>query len=58
MRRIRIMMIATTRRMWMKPPKVYEVTRPKSQRIRRITAMVTSMVISNYYSRTYRETRR
>src|SRR5258707_75319 len=42
MTRIRITMMATTSRMWMNPPKVYEVTRPSSHKIRRITASVQS----------------
>ena len=42
---IRIMMIATTRSIWMKPPSVNEVIRPKSHKIRRITAIVISMVL-------------
>src|ERR1035437_5959919 len=33
---------AITSRMWMKPPIVYDVTRPRSQRTRRITKMVQS----------------
>ena len=37
------MMTATTRRMWIKPPRVYEVIKPKSQRMSRMTAMVVSM---------------
>lgn len=47
MRRTRIMITATTRRMWMKPPSVYEVTNPRSQSMRRITAMVVSIFVIN-----------
>jgi hypothetical protein len=43
-RRTSIMMMATTRRMCMNPEMVYPVTMPKSQRMRRITAIVVSMV--------------
>jgi hypothetical protein len=40
---MRIRMIATTRRIWMKPPIVYEETRPRAQRTRRMTAIVVSI---------------
>src|SRR5262249_10216185 len=41
-----IEMSASTRRMWMKPPRVYELTRPTSQPATRSTAMVQSMMDS------------
>jgi len=37
---IKIMIIATAIRMWMKPPIVYELTIPKSHKIIRTTAMM------------------
>jgi hypothetical protein len=37
-------MIASTSKMWMNPPKVYELTIPSNQRTRSITAMVQSIV--------------
>jgi len=40
---MRIRMIATTRRIWMNPPMVYDVTRPSAQRITRMTAIVVSI---------------
>jgi hypothetical protein len=49
MMRIRIMTTAITRRMLIKPPIVYEVTRPKNQRIKSRTAIVTSIDILNGY---------
>src|SRR5690606_23608470 len=39
-RRISTITMATTIRMWMNPPMVYDVTRPRSQRINRMTAIV------------------
>jgi hypothetical protein len=45
MRRIKMRIIAITRRMWMNPPIVYAVTTPSNQRIRRITAIVISIEI-------------
>lgn len=42
MTRITITMIAMTRSMWMSPPMVYEVTNPRSQRINRMIAIVSS----------------
>ena len=36
-------MTAKTMRMWIKPPKVYEVTRPSSHNIMSTTAIVYSM---------------
>lgn len=41
----RIMMTAITKRTWMNPPRVYDVMNPRSQRIKRITAMVVSMFL-------------
>jgi len=35
-------MMATTSKIWMNPPKVYEVTKPNSQRMSKITASVQS----------------
>jgi len=43
MTRTRITITATTRRRWMKPPMVLEVTRPSGHRMTRTTAMVQSM---------------
>ena len=40
MRRINTKMIATTSKMWIKPPMVYDVTKPRSHKIRRTTAIV------------------
>lgn len=37
-------MIASTSKMWMNPPKVYELTIPSNQRTRSITAIVQSIV--------------
>jgi hypothetical protein len=37
----------------MKPPSVYDVTTPRSQRIRRITAMVTSIRIDGIFADLY-----
>ena len=44
--RIRTMTTATTTKMWIKPPIVYDVTMPRSQRTRRMTAIVASMLTS------------
>src|SRR5215467_1770598 len=43
MRRINTAMTASTSRMWIKPPNVYDETIPSSQRITRRTAIVPSM---------------
>ncbi len=39
------MIIATTRRIWTKPPSVKDVTTPKSHRIKRMTATVYNMIV-------------
>jgi hypothetical protein len=41
---------AITKRMWMKPPRVYEVTNPRIHNITKIAAMVKSMSIVLSYS--------
>jgi hypothetical protein len=43
MSRISIIMIAITRRMWMNPPTVYDVTIPKNHKRRSMTAIVTNI---------------
>jgi len=45
MRRIKIITIASTKRMWIKPPIVYELTKPKTQSTRSITAIVQSILL-------------
>jgi len=40
------MMMAITKRIWINPPKVYDVTTPKSQRINNMTAIVYNILIS------------
>jgi len=37
--------MATTRRMWMKPPMVYDETKPSSQRMSRTIAMVYNITL-------------
>src|SRR5659263_425922 len=39
--------IAMTRRTWMNPPIVYELTKPTAQRTSRITAMVQSIFLTS-----------
>src|SRR5512143_2151578 len=45
MTRMRTITIAITRRTWMKPPSVYDVTIPRSHRTSRITKMVQSIFL-------------
>src|SRR5262245_37368638 len=45
MTRTRTMTMAMISRMWMKPPMVYEDTRPSNQRMSRTTAMVHNMAV-------------
>jgi hypothetical protein len=48
MTRISITTIATTNRMWMNPPIVYEETYPSNQKTIKITAIVSSIFTSPY----------
>ncbi len=41
----KIIMMATTRRMWMKPPIVTDVMTPRSQRIINMTAIVVNITL-------------
>ena len=43
---IRTITMAMTSRMWMNPPMVFAVTRPKSHRIKSIAAIVTSIKVT------------
>jgi len=45
MKRTNIITIAMTKSMWMNPPKVYDDTRPNSQRTINIIAIVSSILI-------------
>jgi hypothetical protein len=45
---MRIMITAITSRTWINPPTVYDVIRPRSQRIKSITAIVVSISLFNY----------
>jgi len=45
----RIMMIATTRRIWINPLTVYDETSPASQSTSRTTAIVYNMVVLLFY---------
>jgi hypothetical protein len=49
-KRTKIITIATTKRMWIKPPKVYDDTNPKSQSTIKIIAIVVSifLILINY----------
>jgi hypothetical protein len=48
MRFITIITTAMTRRIWINPPMVYEDTRPSTQRISKIIAIVTSIEVTPY----------
>ena len=45
MRRTKMRMMATTSRMWMNPPIVYEVTMPSSHRTIKMMAMIVSICL-------------
>jgi hypothetical protein len=55
MRFITITTTARTRRIWINPPMVYEETRPSAQRISKIIAIVTSIEVTPYLSRSAAE---
>jgi hypothetical protein len=48
MRFITITTTAMTRRIWINPPMVYEETRPSTQRISKIIAIVTNIEVTPY----------
>src|SRR6266511_2424945 len=48
MTRISITTIATTNRMWMNPPIVYEETYPSNQKTIKITAIVSSIYLDSF----------
>jgi hypothetical protein len=50
MRFITITTTASTRRIWINPPMVYEETRPSTQRISNIIAIVTNIEVTPYLS--------